>query len=90
VQRLLQVHTQQQRVSLYLLHGHRQILQAVLIEPQPAEDARKPAWITDALTVQLAKYPRVVGWLWFNENKENNWLVNSSPAALTAFKDILQ
>jgi endoglucanase len=54
-----------------------------------AEDARKPAWITDALTVQLAKYPEVVGWLWFNENKESNWLINSSQAALTAFKSLL-
>ncbi len=53
------------------------------------EYAGKPAWITDALTVQLYRYPQVAGWLWFNENKERDWRVNSSPAALEAFKNAL-
>ena len=51
--------------------------------------AGKPAWITDALTVQLYRYPQVAGWLWFNENKERDWRVNSSAAALDAFKSAL-
>ena len=53
------------------------------------EDTRKAAWITDGFSVQLPKYPKVVGWLWFNENKKYNWLINSNPAALAAFKGIL-
>jgi hypothetical protein len=53
------------------------------------EDARKAAWITDAFTVQLYKYPEVKGWIWFNENKERDWRVNSSAASLNAFKSIL-
>jgi Glycosyl hydrolase family 26 len=54
-----------------------------------ADFAGKPAWITDALTVQLYRYPQVAGWLWFNENKERDWRVNSTPASLEAFKSAL-
>jgi endoglucanase len=54
-----------------------------------AEGAGKAAWITDALTVQIPKYPEVRGFIWFNTNKEQNWLVNSSQAALSAFKNAL-
>lgn len=53
------------------------------------EDTRKPAWITDGLSTQLAKYPEVKAVLWFNQNKEYNWLVNSSAASLAAFKSVL-
>lgn len=47
----------------------------------------KAAWITDAFQ-QLAssKYARVVGENWFNMNKETDWRINSSPAALTSFQ----
>ena len=45
----------------------------------------KAAWIKDALTVQLYKHPEVVGWLWFNQNKERDWQVNSDAASLSAF-----
>lgn len=51
-----------------------------------AEGSQKPAWITDALTVQIPKHPEIVGWVWFNEAKEQNWLVWSSPASLDAFR----
>ncbi len=54
-----------------------------------AEDVRKPAWIIDGLGAQLALHPEVSGVLWFNENKQYNWLVNSSSAALSAFKAVL-
>jgi hypothetical protein len=30
--------------------------------------------------------PAVTGFAWFDSNKESNWLVNSSPAALVAFQ----
>jgi beta-mannanase len=50
-------------------------------------DTRKAAWITDALTVQIPKYPAVAGWVWFNQNgADGNWLVNSDPASLVAFQ----
>jgi mannan endo-1,4-beta-mannosidase len=47
----------------------------------------KAAWITDAFQ-QLAssKYARIVGENWFNMNKETDWRINSSPAALAAFQ----
>jgi hypothetical protein len=54
-----------------------------------AEHPQKAAWITDAFTVQLYKHPEVKGWIWFNENKEEDWRVNSSPASLEAFKAML-
>ena len=46
----------------------------------------KAAWITDALTVQIPKHPEINGWIWFNENKEQNWLVWSDTASTEAFK----
>jgi len=54
-----------------------------------AENSKKPAWITDALAVQIPKHPEIAGWVWFNENKERNWLIWSSTAALNAFKTAL-
>lgn len=45
----------------------------------------KAKWITDALTVQLQKHPLLAGWLWFNQNKERDWRINSNPASLSAF-----
>lgn len=53
------------------------------IASAPGSD--KPAWITDALSTQMARY-NVVAWIWFNSNKEKDWRVNSSPESLEAFK----
>ncbi len=60
-----------------------------LLSMASAEGSQKATWITDALTVQIPKNPNIAGWVWFNANKEQNWLVNSSPAALQAFKAAL-
>ncbi len=49
----------------------------------------KASWITDALTVQLDKWPLIAGWVWFNQNKENNWLIWSDAASLSAFKNAI-
>ena len=54
-----------------------------------AESSQKSAWITDALN-QIAKDSSITGFVWFNENKEQNWLVNSDSAALQAFKTGIQ
>ena len=43
-------------------------------------------WITDAFTVQLPKYfPQIKAFIWFNQNKETNWRVESSAATQKAF-----
>jgi len=54
-----------------------------------AGGSAKAAWITDAYTVQMKKYPLLKGWMWFNENKEKDWRVNSDLASLAAFKAML-
>jgi beta-mannanase len=54
-----------------------------------AAGTQKAAWITDAFTVQIQKYPLLAGWVWFNENKEEDWRVNSDANSLTAFKAAL-
>jgi beta-mannanase len=55
-----------------------------------AQGTQKAAWITDALTVQMKKYPLIEGWVWFNQNKEKNWLIWSDDASLSAFKNAVQ
>ncbi len=43
-------------------------------------------WITSAFTVQLPKYfPQIKAFIWFNQNKETDWRVESSSAAQKAF-----
>lgn len=46
----------------------------------------KAAWITDALTVQIPQFfPAIKAVIWFDENKETNWRIESSPASQSAF-----
>ncbi|MGI8857439.1 MAG: glycoside hydrolase family 26 protein [Thermomicrobiales bacterium] len=46
----------------------------------------KAAWITQGLLTDLpSRFPRVRAVVWFNENKETDWRVNSSAAALAAY-----
>ncbi len=54
-----------------------------------ADGPNKAAWITDAFKVQIPKYPKIAGWIWFNENKERDWRVNSDPNSLAAFQAIV-
>ena len=61
----------------------------IIFSTASAEYSGKPERIKDALTVQLYRHPQVVGFLWFNENKEKDWRVNSSAASLEAFKSAL-
>ncbi len=49
-----------------------------------AEGLRKDDWIKDALT-KIKSDPNIKGFIWFNENKEKNWLINSDPNSLQAF-----
>lgn len=54
-----------------------------------AQGAQKPAWIKDAI-LNIRKDPSIKGWVWFNENKEQNWLVNSDADSLNAFKQAIK
>lgn len=52
-----------------------------------AAGSAKAAWIQEFS--KLKNYPRVVGMIWFNENKEKDWRVDSDSAALSAFKQVI-
>lgn len=54
------------------------------------EDFDKAAWISDAFSKIKTDYPRVKIFTWFNINKEHDWRVNSSPEALSAFKEAMK
>jgi beta-mannanase len=54
------------------------------------QGGNKAAWITNALTVQLPnKFPRIEALIWFNENREADWRINSSDASAEAFSRVL-
>jgi beta-mannanase len=48
-------------------------------------DGDKASWITSALSTEIFAYPRIKGFIWFNEDKETDWRLESSPAAQSAF-----
>ncbi len=50
----------------------------------------KAAWIrTGFMSTIPQSFPRVVAVLWFNENREDDWRVNSSPASLDAYRAVV-
>ncbi len=52
-----------------------------------APGSQKASWISDGLGTYLQNnYPNVIGWVWFNHNKETDWRVNSDSNSLQAFK----
>jgi len=49
----------------------------------------KSGWITTGLSSTiLSSYPRIKAVVWFNENKETDWRVNSSASALSAYQQV--
>lgn len=50
----------------------------------------KAQWITETFNTIRAKYPRIKLVSWFGENKEQDWRINSSSAALAAFRAALK
>jgi Glycosyl hydrolase family 26 len=51
----------------------------------------KVSWILDAYGAQLPQhFPRIRAVVWFNENKETDWRIESSPAAQNAFAGAIQ
>jgi hypothetical protein len=45
----------------------------------------KAYWITDALRT-IGNDSRISGFVWFNANKETDWRIESSPAAIAAYR----
>lgn len=45
----------------------------------------KAAWIADARVTVPRDFPSIAAVVWFDENKETNWRIDSSSAALAAF-----
>ncbi len=65
-----------------------QIQKPILItEFSSAEQGgNKAQWITETFnTIRSSAYSRIIAAIWFNENKETNWTINSSDTALNAF-----
>jgi len=55
------------------------------------EGGNKASWIQDAFETQLPHtFPRVKAFIWFNENKETDWRIQSSNAAQSAFARAVQ
>jgi beta-mannanase len=54
-----------------------------------ADGTQKASWITQGLGTDIKNYPLVKGWVWFHENKERDWRINSDSATLAAFKSVL-
>lgn len=53
------------------------------------EGGDKAAWIRVGLLTDLPTFlPRIRAVVWFDENKESDWRVNSSPASLVAFSEV--
>ena len=60
-----------------------------MVETASAEvGGDKAAWIRDALGTQVPRrFDRIEAVLWFDESKEADWRVTSSPEALRAFRE---
>ncbi len=54
-----------------------------------AEGPEKATWLDDALNVQLPKYPFVTSWVYFNQNKERNWLLWSDKETFSVFQEYI-
>ena len=63
----------------------------MIAETASTEQAgNKAAWIIDGFTKQLPQtFPKVKAVVWFNENKETDWRIESSPSAQAAFADAI-
>jgi hypothetical protein len=48
----------------------------------------KAAWITTGFARLQKDLPQVRAVIWFDENKETDWRINSSPRSLSAFRAV--
>jgi beta-mannanase len=60
----------------------------ILFSLASAEGPQKAAWIGQ-LSAYLTSHPAIKGFVWFNENKEKNWLVWSDTNSLSAFQTLI-
>jgi hypothetical protein len=59
----------------------------LITETSSAETGgNKATWITQLGATVPTLFPRVRGLVWFDEDKETDWRLNSSPASLVAFR----
>jgi len=49
----------------------------------------KASWITNAFTAATNSFPRVRAIVWFNQQKESDWRVESTSTSLSAFKSAI-
>ena len=56
-------------------------------EDASATSSAKAEWIRQADEALAIRFGRIDGFLWFNFNKERDWRVDSSPAALSAYRE---
>ncbi|MCA9361593.1 hypothetical protein KC845_03490 [Candidatus Kaiserbacteria bacterium] len=54
-----------------------------------SEGSQKPAWLNEALNEVFPQYPLLRGWVYFNQNKERNWLLWSDNNTFKVFKDYI-
>jgi Glycosyl hydrolase family 26 len=91
----VQAHTWQPFFSLFQ-QTYKDVLSItsrplMIAETASTEQAgNKASWITDAY-MQLPRYfPLVKAVVWFNQDKETDWAIESSPAAQSAFATAIQ
>ena len=53
------------------------------------EGGDKAAWISDAFQKIRTDYPQIRALIWFHISKETDWRINSSDAALEAYRDAI-
>lgn len=60
----------------------------ILIGEMASDEAGgdKAAWIAGIIPTLKTDYPLIKAFVWFDIDKERHWLINSSPAALAAYK----
>lgn len=51
-----------------------------------AEGPQKADWLHDSLYTQIPRYPLLEGWIYFNQNKERNWLLWSDSETFSVFE----
>ncbi len=61
----------------------------IIFSTSCAAGQNKAAWISDAFGVEVFKHPKIIGWIWFNENKEKDWRIWSDQNSLSAFQSVL-
>lgn len=54
-----------------------------------APGPQKAQWLEDAFYKTLPQFPHVIAWVYFNQNKERNWLLWSDPASFAVFEEYI-